>query len=476
LRKFIYKTTALLLTVIAMVGCKTLEPQMPAENYNYVPVKPQTSVVSLFADLEIARLESLVNSNTDSVLYDDNSLTDNGGDNLMLKAWKNGQIKISLQDDLLSWEIPLRVSIKKSVFMVAFNRPIGDIVEANGEINLKFKTKLSVNSDWSIKTITSSDDYEWTKKPTLKIGGITIPVTPIASILLKVNLDSYSQKIDETIVGSLNFKHYAEKGWQMMFEPMKIPGNYNAWLSMTPASISLLPIKGSNGHIRFGTKVTADIECTLDKQPPVGKVTPLPNLQSFENPSDIFRINLLTDIPYPSIERLTLEELRDSVYSFGDKHLKFESLRVYGSNGLLTVETKVKGSINGTIYLTGTPYFHSADTTLRIKNLKFDLKTRSLWIKSAKWLFTGKMERTMTEAIAIPFKSDIRDIENNLQGYLNHRKLGYGFELTSNLTKISVSELLLTPESVKANLLFSGKLSIGIDEGVLKTPTDHSIP
>ena len=82
----------------------------------------------------------------------------------------------------------------------------------------------------------------------------------------------------------------------------------------------------------------------------------------------------------------------------------------------------------------------------------------------------------MTEAIAIPFKSNIRDIENNLQGYLNHRKLGYGFELTSNLTKISVSELLLTPESVKANLLFSGKLSLGFDEGVLKTPTDHPIP
>ncbi|MCK9411546.1 MAG: DUF4403 family protein [Prolixibacteraceae bacterium] len=476
MRKFIFNTTVLLLTVIVMVGCKTIEPQMPAEKYNYVPVKPQTSAISLFADLEVARLESLVNSNTDSVLYDDNSLTDNGGDNLMLKAWKNGLIKISLQDDLLSWEIPLRVSIKKSVFMVAFNRPIGDIVEATGEINLKFKTKLLVNSDWSIKTITSSDDYEWTKKPTLKIGGITIPVTPIVSILLKVNLDSYSKKIDETIVGSLNFKQYAENGWQMMFEPMKIPGNYNAWLSMTPASISLLPIKGSNGHIRFGAKVKADIECMLDKLPPVGKVTPLPNLHAFESPSDTFRINLLTDIPYPSIERITLEELRDSVYTFGDKRLKFESLRVYGSNGLLTVETKVKGSIKGTIYLTGTPYFHPADTTLRIKNLKFDLKTRNVWMKSAKWLFNGKMERTLTEAIAIPFKSNVREIENNLQGYLNHRKLGYGFELNSLLTGISVSDLILTPESVKANLLFSGKLSLAIDEAVLKSPTDHPIP
>ncbi|MCK9638793.1 MAG: DUF4403 family protein [Prolixibacteraceae bacterium] len=476
MRKFIFKTTVLLLIIIAMVGCKTIEPQMPTENYTYVTVKPQTSAVSLFADLEITRLEALINSNTDSVLYDDNSLTDNGGDNLMLKAWKNGQIKISLQDNLLSWEIPLRLSIKKAVFMVAFNHPIGDIVEANGEINLKFKTNLSVNSDWSIKTITNSDDYEWTKKPTLKVGGITIPVTPIASLLLKVNLDGYSKKIDETIAGSFNFRHYAEKGWQMMFEPMKIPGNYNAWLSMTPTSVSLMPIKGSNGHIRFGTKVTADIECLLDKQPTAAKVTPLPNLLSFENASDTFRINLMTDIPYPTIERLTFEELRDSSYSFGDKRLKFESLRVYGSSGLLTVETKVKGSIKGTIYLTGTPYFHPTDTTLRIKNLKFDLKTRNLWMKSAKWLFNGKMERTLTEAIAIPFKSNVRDIESNIQGYLNHRKLGYGFELNSNLTKISVSELILTPESVKANLLFSGKLSLGMDEGGLKIPADHPIP
>jgi len=453
---------------VVLEGCKSIQPQKPVESYKYVPVKPQTSVVSLYADLDMARLETIVDNNTDSLLYEDNSFEDNNKDNLMLKAWKNGKIKFSLQDDLLSWEVPLRLDIKKAVFLLAFNHPFGDVLEAKGAINLKFKTSLSVNNDWSIKTVTTSDDYEWVKKPTIKLGGITIPVTPIAYILLKSNLSSYSQKIDQTIASTLNFRAYAEKGWQMMFEPFHIPGDYNAWILMTPYSISINPIKGSNGKIRFGATVTSDVECIIDNQPPVHKSSALPVIQQLAIPGDTFRINLLTDIPYPTIERLTTETVCDSVYTFGNKHLSFETFHVYGSNGQMTIETKVKGSIKGTMYLTGTPYFNSADTTLRVKNLKFDLKTRNFLMKSAKWLFNGKVERTISKAIAIPFSSNIRAIETNLANYLNRRQLGYGFELNGKLAKVTVTDLIMTPESVKANLVFSGKVALGIGDEALK--------
>jgi len=468
LKNFSCGIVLILLAGFLATGCKSLEPQKPAESYKYAPVKPQTSVVSLYADLDVAKLGAIVNSNTDSVLYEDNSFADNDNDNLILKAWKNGQVKFSLQDDVLSWELPLRIEIKKAVFLLSFNHPFGDILEAKGEITLKFKTKLSVNRDWSIQTATTSDDYEWTKKPTVKIAGVTIPVTYIANILLKVNLGSYSKKIDQTVADSFDFRKYAEKGWKMMFEPFKIPGGYNAWLTSTPYSVSLLPIRGVKGNMRFGLMVHADVECLLDNQPPTGKVSALPVMQSLEQPIDTFRINLLTDVPYPTIERMTFEVVRDSSYTFGSKHLSFESMHIYGSNGQLAVETKVRGSIKGTMYLTGTPYFNPADTTLRVRNLKFDLKTKNLWLKSANWMFNGKVERTITKAIAIPFNSNIREIEKHLSDFLNHKQLGYGFELNGKLAKITVSELMLTPQSVKANLVFSGRLSIGIEDAALK--------
>ncbi|MCL6103503.1 MAG: DUF4403 family protein [Bacteroidetes bacterium] len=468
MKKFINGIVLVLLAGMFVTGCKSLQPQMPAESYKYTPAKPQTSVVSLYADLDVARMEALVNNNMDSLLYDDHSFKDNNNDNLKLKAWKDGQIKFSFHDDLLSWEIPLRVDIKKTALFIAFNHPFGDIMEANGEIKLKFKTRLSVNRDWSIKTVTTPEDYEWIRKPTVKIGGFTIPVTAIANILLRFNLDSYSQNIDKTIENSFDFRKYAEKGWQMLFEPFKIPGDYNAWLSMTPYSISLLPVKGTNGSIRFGFVVNSDAECLLDKQPPVGKASGLPVIKPLDMPCDTFRINLLTDIPYSTIERLTLREIHDSVYTFGKKRLTFESIHIYGTNGKMAIEMKVKGSIKGTMYLTGTPYFNSADTTLQVRDLKFDLKTRNLLVKSARWMFNGKIERTITRAIAIPFNTNVREIESNLTGFMNHYQLGYGFELNGKLAKITVSDIMLTPESVKANLVFSGKLAIGIEEMALK--------
>ncbi len=73
---------------------------MPAESYKNIPVKPQPSVVSLYADLDLDRLSAIVNHNTDSILYEDNSFAD---DNMTLQARKNGEIRFTLDDDLLSW-------------------------------------------------------------------------------------------------------------------------------------------------------------------------------------------------------------------------------------------------------------------------------------------------------------------------------------------------------------------------------------
>ena len=84
--------------------------------------------------------------------------------------------------------------------------------------------------------------------------------------------------------------------------------------------------------------------------------------------------------------------------------------------------------------------------------------------KSAKWLLNGKIERTLTKAIAIPFNSNVKEIENQLSGFLHRYQLGYGFEINGKLNRMTVSDLILTPESVKANIVFSGTISVGIGD------------
>jgi hypothetical protein len=456
-------------SIILLNSCTVIQPVMPVESYGATQQRPQTSTINLFADLEIQKLEKLLNEHLNNVLYEDTSFTDNGGDNLKLKAWKAGDVKLSFEQNELSWELPTRVSFQKGVKLFGYNLPMIDSWEYTGQIRLRYKTRLMINHDWSIKTITVSDGYVWTKKPAVKIGRVDIPVTFVANLLLPSYLRTFSQQIDDVIAAHFDFKGYAEQGWNMLFKPYKIPGNYNAWLSIIPYSVAFVPVQGSAGHIRMGAAINSEVLCLLDKVPSEGQASPLPMLQQLEAPSDTFKINLLTDIPYSTINRVIKDQMGDSTFVFGTRRIKFETFRVYGTNGKMAVETKVSGSIKGVLYLTGIPYFNAEDTTLRIKELKFDLKTRNLAMKSAKWLFNGKIERKITKSLAIPFKSNISEIEQQLSQFFNHYPLGYGFELNGRLAQLSVSDFYLTPESVKANVVFSGNLSLGFDPKSLQT-------
>lgn len=454
----------LLCSVFLLIQCHVLKPQMPPESYNSMQRKPQTSIINLFADLEILKLEKLINDHVDSILYQDTSFVDNGSDNLKIKASRAGEIKLRFEQDELSWELPASVIFQKGVSVFGYNLPMVDSWEYSGQLRLRYKTKLTINRDWTIKTTTVADGFIWTKKPAVKIGTIDIPVTLVANLILPVYLKTFSAKIDQVITSGFDFRGFAEKGWSMLFNPFKIPGDYNAWLSIVPYSVSVVPVQGAAGRIRLGAAITSDVSCLMDNIPPSGKVTALPFIQPLKLASDTFKINLLTDIPYTAINRMITGQIGDSTFLFGSRRIKFETFRVYGTNDKMAVETKISGSINGTLYLTGFPYFNEEDTTIRIKDLKFDLKTHNLLMKSSKWLFNGKIERTITRSVAIPLKSNISGIEEQIALLIRHYPLVYGFELNGKLVRLTVSNLYLTPESVKANVVFSGNLSFGLGD------------
>lgn len=459
---FLKRNLVWIICLLGLYQCQVLKPLMPEENYPLVISKPQISVINLFAEVKTSNLETLINQKVESLLYQDTSLLDHDNDNLKLLATRDGAIKLNFDQDQLSWELPAHVTFQKGVKVFGYNLPMVDSWQYNGQIKLRYKTKLTLGQDWSIKTQTISDGFTWTKKPAVKIGTVDVPITLIANLILPSYLQSFSSQIDTLFASNFNFRSSVEKGWAMLFTSFKIPGNYNAWLSIVPNSISVLPIQGSGGQIRVGAAIASEVICDMDIPPATGKVSSLPDMQPLMAASDTFKINLLTDIPYSTINRELNTHLSDSVFVFGSRKLRFENFRVYGTYQRMAVEMKVTGSLNGVLYLTGVPYFNAGDTTLRIKDLKFDLKTHNLMAKSSKWLFNGKIERSITHSLAIPFRSNVLAMESQIKKLITHYPLAFGFELQGRLTTLRVSDLYLTPKSVKANLIFSGNLNLGL--------------
>ncbi len=453
--------TISILTAI-LAGCKTVQTTAPTESYVNETIKAPLSNIAIPFDLGIAELEQAVNRELVGLLYADTSYTDNNNDNLKMQVFKSGNMNLRLTGNELAWELPLRLDINYGFNIKKLGMTFSDYRDYKGEIILKYRTKININEDWRLRTTTTTDGYTWVKSPTISIAGFDLPITVIANILLKSNSKTLEKSIDEAVASSIDMKKYAQMVVEMTQKAIKIPADYNLWVQFTPETVSSLPIAGANGRLVYKAAIAGRLNCYMDSVPLPQTNTALPILKITDKIDNDFNVNLLTNLPYPSIERITKQILKDTTIVMGNRKIKINDIRIYGSNKKMVIETDVSGSIRGKLYFTGIPTFNPTDTSLRIKDLQFDIKTRNIVIGSASWLFNGKIEQAIQSSMIIPIGNNIRTIETQLNNYIREVDLGHGFAIQGNLSKITVSDIILTNQSVKANVVFGGNLKAAL--------------
>ncbi len=417
-------------------------------------------MINLPIDLEVKAIERIVNKELTGLIYEDDNIAD---DNLMIKAWKTGQIGIDLAGHELIWQIPLKLWIKLGVKIEKFGISVSDTYELNAEIQLNYKTILGISPDWSIKTTTLPRDYKWIKQPTLKLAGINIPVTYIADEVLKSNQGMISKEIDKAVAGSFDLKKMASETWETIQKPIKISDDYNVWLKITPSEVKSMPITGQNGKIVYKAGIVSTTQCYVNQEPPISETVKLPNLKLTTNINDSFEINMLTDIPYTYIETLAKEQLVNKTFKEGKRSITIDDIKIYGSYERLIVEAIVHGSIKGKIYFTGKPVFNAENSVLEIEDLDFELKTRNILHSSAAWLFESKIRKEIAKYMAYPIGDQLLLAKNLLSSYIGSYPVGKGIILKGNLSKLAPGQIILTPGSIKANMIFTGNLKVTTD-------------
>ena len=180
----------LMISIIAFSSCSTMKVAKPSEEYNAPKYTPQPSVINLPLSVNIIDIQNKLNKQFSGLIYNDDSYENNNNDNIMVKAWKKEDFKLNYSDDGMWYRIPLKLWIKAGWKVSKLGITLSDYREVNAEIALKFKTKFTINKDWSFTTVTTSDGFEWLSTPVMKIGPIDVPITSVASMILKANKET----------------------------------------------------------------------------------------------------------------------------------------------------------------------------------------------------------------------------------------------------------------------------------------------
>jgi Domain of unknown function (DUF4403) len=437
----------------------------PQEIYKYTNVQVQNekhiSAVSIPFEISIADIAQQLNNKVQGLIYEDNSFEDDNRDGFKTKVWKNGPITVDVQDSLLYYVVPLKVWAQKA-YQIG---PISGEQDTNFEIKIKFVTAIGMNTNWQMETRTASSGFDWVTKPSIKVAGIELPITGLVSRKLTENLPQFAKNIDDNIKQNFEIKKYVVQAWNLLREPRLISEPYRTWLLITPTDATMTPFVIDKNKIKASINIKGYTQTQTGEKPNVVAVKDIPNLSISTSIGTGFQIGLIASLPYAEATRFATAEFVGKTFEFKDGQYKVEvtNIDIYGQNEKLIIKAGLKGSINGNVYLKGLPHYDPTTRALVLKNLDYDLDTRSVLVKTANWLLQGRFVKQLEQQFTLPLGSQMEETQKATNQQLANRQITKGVTLNGKLNTIEPDQVYLTSSSLMAVVFVKGNLEIKVN-------------
>lgn len=459
--KIIKFAFSIILIIIFYNGCKTIESDNPAESYTENIVL-KTSLINVPISINIKDVENLINTKLTGLLYEDNSYDDNGGDNIMVKAWKKDRITLNMNGYQIAYRVPLKLAIKAGFKIKKFGIQVSDYREINAEIALKYKTTIMLNKDWILMTKTSDDGFEWISTPVLKIGPIDLPIRALAGLILNANKEKLNTVIDKAINDYVDIKKYVQQAWEMIQKPYKINNDYNVWLKIQPIDIITTPPSGNGNDITLALGIKSITQIYLGATPDSMINKRLPNLIIANKIEPNFSLNINLKIPFTTINEMAKKEIIGKEFVSKDKKVTIKGVNIYGSYKYFIIDLSLVGSFNGKVFLEGTPEYNDSTKTLKVKNINFHVKTKNILIGTAAWLLHGSLIKMIEPKLVYPLTDRINEAKTSIQTILEGYQPTEGIFLKGKLNEMDIDTVYITRDAANVIMYFKGNMQVDL--------------
>lgn len=100
---------------------------------------------------------------------------------------------------------------------------------------------------------------------------------------------------------------------------------------------------------------------------------------------------------------------------------------------------------------------------LSLKNVDYDLDTRSVLIQTANWLLQGKFAKQIEQQFVFPVGPQVDEAQKAIRQQLTNRKVAKGIDFGGRLDTLDPDQVYLTPSSLVALIVAKGRIEIKID-------------
>lgn len=463
----IVKINPLRFSVVGLIwfftSCGTIQPEIPASANQVVAVKPMPTVnstINIPIRVELKPFIKLADQSFDKEFK--------GADNPcsgLRYQYKLKREPIQLTGKGKTVFLGLDVAYGFSgeycaacVFDNCINPPIpfscgwGD--ESLRRAKIKLKSDVELTSNYRIKSTTSFTEF--TPVDPCRVTFAQININDVLMSQIRPELGNLAKMIDAEI-GKQDLKPYILPVWKALQEDIKIPAT--GYLRFQPQSLSVSEINMNGSILNFNVGLTATP--TIQSSPWNKPTTALPALTPYKKGSG-FEVYTDLKMNYDSLSQQLFEIMKTEQFAMGKEKINITSLKLFPAGEKLGVAVGFTGTKKGTFYLLGNPDFDNTKSSLALKNVEYDIATKNVLIKTAKWMMDETIRKKLEEQMVFDL-SDLMNLTKKSIAESLNQTLDGGIKIKGQLKSLSISGWSLQQDALWVRAKTMGDIQVIMD-------------
>lgn len=453
--KFLPSFVALLLfLLVGLSGCHQVKTEAPHQLTNDTTLVAPESSLRVPIRYPVHRLQDWINRKITGTFVDKKFALDNH-DSLHLKIRKNANIQLSWKGGVLYYTLPLHISCDYTKIFGGLSLKTPEPVTT--DLVVRMASRVKVDPQWQIISHSELLKVVWQKEPVIKLGPFQINLRKPLEEYLASNKGDLMQQMDAAAKENIHLKHLVSRLWFDLQKPLAVhKPKPNVWLQFQCHEIKGHLLRNVEDTLVLDLNVSAKTVAYLEPDSMPG-YTDLPAFQEKENELDTFRLAIFGEVSFAKANTLLNEKLVGTKLKKEGYGVTIKHVQLYGSPGGLVVALKVKGDIDGTLYLTGKPYFDPKKQSLGVSDFHFDVQTENALVKTSTDLLQEYLLHYMQQYLELNLSDQIDQLPSRIVQAIEKGKSGDALQL--HFTHLSIANWtpLVTREGLQFVLYAHGK-------------------
>ncbi len=263
-----------------------------------------------------------------------------------------------------------------------------------------------------------------------------------------------AMKLVDAEVAKIDLRALIAPSYKAMQEGISLNGM--GFLYLNPQELSMSALTFNKNLLKASVGIKARPEVVSEVQ--TRKVQNLPNLTPYKKSGGF---DIYTDIRmrYDTLAKQIMGFLDGQKFESGKQFIIVSGLRLFAVEDRLGVEVDFIGSKKGTLFLTGLPVYDSTNNHIRVDDLQFDLKTKNVLLKSAKWLLSDKIRSEMQKAMNMDINPQLIEAKTQMKQALN-ATYDYGITLKGDVKDLKITDYQMRADELWVRVFVNGTLKV----------------